>query len=67
MRKLLLLLCMMHYALCIGAAEVKSPNGNIELKFSVDATGRPLYEMTYKDKPVIMLDILGITMKSYTI
>ena len=30
------------------AGNVKSPNGNIEVKFSVDNTGRPVYEMTYK-------------------
>ena len=35
------------------AGNVKSPNGNIELKFSVDNTGRPVYEMTYKGKAVI--------------
>ena len=53
------LLCIMHYALCIGMS-VTSPNGNIELKFSVDATGRPVYEMTYKGKAVIKPSFLGL-------
>ena len=54
------LLCMMHYALCIDAASVKSPNGNIELRFSVNQTGRPVYEMTYKGQPVIKPSFLGL-------
>ena len=54
------LLCIMHYALCIGAASVKSPNGNIELKFSVDGQGRPVYEMTYKNRAVILPSYLGL-------
>ena len=54
------LLCIVHYALCIGAAEVKSPNGNIELKFSVNQTGRPVYEMSYKGKAVVKPSFLGL-------
>ena len=54
------LLCIVHYALCIGAAEVKSPNGNIELKFSVDPAGRPVYEMSYKGKAVVKPSFLGL-------
>ena len=42
------------------AGTVKSPNGNIELKFSVDNTGRPVYEMTYKGKAVIKPSFLGL-------
>ena len=54
------LLCIMHYALCINAASVKSPNGQIELKFSVDETGRPVYEMSYKGRPVVKPSHLGL-------
>ena len=42
------------------AGNVKSPNGNIELKFSVNNTGRPVYEMTYKGKAVIKPSFLGL-------
>ena len=42
------------------AGSIKSPNGNIELKFSVDNTGRPVYEMTYKGKAVIKPSFLGL-------
>ena len=42
------------------AGSVKSPNGNIELKFSVDNTGRPVYEMTYKGREVVKPSHLGL-------
>ena len=42
------------------AGNVKSPNGNIELKFTLDGTGRPVYEMTYKGKAVINPSHLGL-------
>ena len=47
---------------CLPAAagSVKSPNGNIELRFSVDNTGRPVYEMTYKDRAVVKPSHLGL-------
>ena len=43
-----------------AAGNVKSPNGNIELKFSVNNTGRPVYEMTYKGKAVVKPSFLGL-------
>ena len=45
--------------LALGTS-VKSPDGNIEVKFSVDGTGRPLYEMSYKGRPVINPSHLGL-------
>ena len=42
------------------AGSVKSPNGNIELKFSINETGRPVYEMTYKGRAVIKPSFLGL-------
>ena len=42
------------------AGNVKSPNGNIELKFSVDDHGRPVYEMTYKGREVVKPSHLGL-------
>ena len=47
MRKLLLMLALLPMMAIAG--NVKSPNGNIELKFSINQEGRPVYEMTYKD------------------
>ena len=42
------------------AGNVKSPNGNIELMFSVDNQGRPLYAMSYKGRPVVKPSHLGL-------
>ena len=42
------------------AGNVKSPNGNIELKFSVNKEGRPVYEMTYKGREVIKPSFLRL-------
>ena len=42
------------------AGTVKSPNGNIVVNFSVDDSGRPTYEMTYKGQPVVRPSHLGL-------
>ena len=42
-----LFLSLMLLPMMAMAGSIKSPNGNIEVKFSVDNTGRPVYEMTY--------------------
>ena len=42
------------------AGTVKSPNGNIEVKFSVDGSGRPTYEMSYKGRAVVLPSHLGL-------
>ena len=52
---LLFIICSLSFS-----ANIKSPNGNIELKFSVDATGRPVYEMTYKGREVVKPSYLGL-------
>ena len=53
------LLCIMHYALCIDAQTISSPNGNVTLTFSLDNT-RPTYTMTYKGKTVVKPSHLGL-------
>ena len=58
MKKLLLTLALLPMMTLAG--NVKSPNGNIELKFSVDQTGRPVYEMTYKGRQVVKPSFLGL-------
>ena len=54
-----ILLCIMHCALCINATEVKSPNGNIVLNFTVE-DGRPTYTLLYKGKEVVRPSHLGL-------
>ena len=58
MKKLFLSLALL--PLMAIASNVKSPNGNIELKFSVDNTGRPVYEMSYKGRAVVKPSFLGL-------
>ena len=42
------------------AATVTSPDGNVEVKFYVDGSGRPTYEMAYKGRPVVLPSHLGL-------
>ena len=58
MKKLFLTLALL--PLMAIAGNVKSPNGNIELKFSVDQAGRPIYEMSYKGRAVVKPSFLGL-------
>ena len=59
MKKLLVSLLLVLPMMAI-AGSVKSPNGNIELRFSLDEKGRPVYEMTYKGKAVVKPSHLGL-------
>ncbi len=59
MRKLLCLFIFSAMQLLTFADEVKSPNGNIVVNFSVDG-GVPTYQMTYKQKPVVKPSHLGL-------
>ena len=58
--KKLLLSVLLALPMMASAGSVKSQNGNIELKFSVDGTGRPVYEMTYKGRAVVKPSFLGL-------
>ncbi len=42
------------------ATEVSSPNGNVKLKFYLDEDGRPTYELTYKERTVVLPSHLGL-------
>lgn len=46
------------------AQHITSPNGALKLHFSVSAAGEPLYELAYKDKPVIKPSKLGLELKN---
>ena len=60
MKKRFCLMCLMLVPLMALAANVKSPNGNIVLTFSLDEDGRPVYEMSYKGHPVVRPSHLGL-------
>ena len=56
-------LMLLAFSLMIGlvsAQSLKSPNGDFKLNFSVDEDGTPIYELHYKDKPVINPSKLGL-------
>lgn len=48
------------WALALSAAEVKSPDGNVVVKFYLSDGGRPTYEMAYKGRPVVLPSHLGL-------
>jgi hypothetical protein len=45
------------------AEEIKSPNRNLTLNFSLQAGGVPTYSLTYKGRPVIKPSHLGLELK----
>ncbi len=46
-----------------NAQELKSPNGEFEMKFSLEDDGRPTYQLSYKDQEVIKPSYLGFELK----
>ena len=60
MKKRNFLLSLLLLPLAMMAQTVKSPNGNVELKFSLTGNGRPTYEMNYKGKAVVKPSHLGL-------
>ena len=59
MHKITVLLCAVLLPLLASAQEVKSPNGNVAVRFYLDG-GRPTYEMSYKNKAVVRPSRLGL-------
>ncbi|MCI7599200.1 MAG: glycoside hydrolase family 97 protein [Prevotella sp.] len=59
MHKITVLLCAVFLPLLASAQEVKSPNGNVAVRFYLDG-GRPTYEMSYKNKAVVRPSRLGL-------
>lgn len=63
MKKMLLSLSMMLMALTVGAQKLKSPNGQMEMNFALDANGRPTYNLSFKGRAVVKTSKLGIELK----
>ncbi|WP_165021628.1 glycoside hydrolase family 97 protein [Dysgonomonas sp. ZJ279] len=63
MKKLFLLLCISAMANYMMAQELKSPDGNLSMNFSVQGGGVPTYRLTYKGKDVIKTSKLGLELK----
>lgn len=60
---LLLLSCCL-FTQFLTAQELKSPDGNLTLKFSLQADGTPTYALTYKKDTVIRSSKLGFELKN---
>ncbi|QEE48456.1 glycoside hydrolase family 97 protein [Flavobacterium alkalisoli] len=64
MKKVIFALCFCLAAIAgVHAQELKSPNGNFTLKFSLEKDGTPSYSLTYKGKDVIKPSKLGFELK----
>jgi len=59
MNKITVLLCALLMPLMASAQEVKSPNGQVAVKFYLES-GRPTYEMSYKNRAMVKPSHLGL-------
>jgi hypothetical protein len=63
MTKLVTTLFLLIGILTMQAQKLESPDKNFTLNFSLTQNGSPVYELTYKNKPVIKTSTLGIETK----
>lgn len=63
MKKTLLTISLLLAGLTAGAQRLQSPDGNLEMNFSLDVDGRPTYTLTYKGKDVVRPSHLGLDLK----
>jgi hypothetical protein len=61
--RVLVVLCLSWLSQQVRAEEIKSPNRNLTLNFSLQAGGVPTYSLTYKGRPVIKPSHLGLELK----
>lgn len=64
MKRTLQLLLVTIFSLQLSARELQSPDGNLQLRFSLSEDGRPFYELLYKSKPVIKPSGMGLELKN---
>ena len=62
-RKNLSVVAMLFCAIIVNAQKLTSPDGNLEMNFSLDGMGAPMYELSYKGKTVIKPSKLGLELK----
>ncbi|NDV68534.1 glycoside hydrolase family 97 protein [Dysgonomonas sp. 25] len=60
MKKLIFLLCLFVSISMIHAQELKSPDGNLSMTFSLEKGGVPAYRLAYKGKQIIKPSKLGL-------
>ncbi|HEX8333887.1 MAG TPA: glycoside hydrolase family 97 protein [Segetibacter sp.] len=65
MKKFALTACLSLLIFCmIDAQQLKSPNGNLVLKFSLQKDSTPTYSLAYKGKEVVKTSKLGLELKN---
>lgn len=62
--RLVTVVCLCLLAIPVAAEEIKSPNANLTLTFTLQAGGVPTYSLTYKGRPVIKTSKLGLELKN---
>ena len=60
MRKILLLLSIAFFSGSLFAQDLKSPNGELEMNFSLNEAGTPIYSLKYKGQTVVKPSQLGL-------
>ena len=63
MKKLITVITICFSFLGLQAQELKSPNGDLEMKFSLQENGTPAYQLFYKGEEVIKTSTLGLELK----
>ncbi|WP_372920059.1 glycoside hydrolase family 97 protein [Salegentibacter sp.] len=65
MKRLLMISCLWLVAVSTTLAQdLKSPDGNLEMNFSLQEDGTPVYSLTYKGQDVIETSKLGFDLKN---
>ncbi|KAA8476110.1 alpha-glucosidase [Arcticibacter tournemirensis] len=64
MKRIILFLFLNAAALAVLAQELKSPNGNLSMRFTIQDGGIPTYSLTFKGKEVIKPSKLGLELKA---
>ena len=64
MKKLLSLAVASALIVGVNAQELRSPDGNLRMDFSLDESGAPVYKLEYKGKIAVAPSRLGLKLKS---
>jgi len=64
MKRIMIVALMLALTGLVKAQELRSPDGNLTLTFSLQQDGAPTYQLTYKDKVVINPSALGLELKN---
>ena len=64
MKSFILIFAVLFSVMLGNAQELKSPNGELSMQFSLESNGVPTYKLAYKTKPVIKSSHLGLELKN---